>query len=294
MALDIGSYVGPYRLLSLLMTGQTSSVWEALHDVRQQRYAVKVLLDETRADRQHRNFLKHEYEVGQQLDSPRVIKMQELGTQSGDYYLVLELYRQPNLKAVITREPARVALQGAKIIRQAAEGLAALHEKRWVHRDIKPDNFLVAPEGDVKLIDFALAQREVKGLGRFFTRRAPKIQGTRSYMSPEQIRGQPLDRRSDVYSFGCMLHEMFSGKPPFTGTDTRELFGKHLRTPAPALEVTNRDLTPEFCLLVRTMLNKKPEDRPATMDDFLSEFIPMSIYKQSARTRERTAKGEGK
>jgi len=113
-------------------------------------------------------------------------------------------------------------------------------------------------------------------------------------MSPEQIRGQPLDRRSDVYSFGCMLHEMFNGKPPFTGIDTKDLLGKHLRAPAPALEVTNRDLTPEFCLLVRTMLNKKPEDRPATMGDFLSEFIPMSIYKQSARTRERTAKGEGK
>lgn len=291
MALDIGSYVGSYRLLSLIMTGQTSSVWEAMHDVRQQRYAVKVLLDETRADRQHRNFLRHEYEVGNKLDHPRVIKMQELGIQSGDPYLVLELYRHPNLKAVLMREPARIPAQAAKIIRQAAEGLAALHEKRWVHRDIKPDNFLVAPDGDVKLIDFALAQREATRLTRLFTRRAPKIQGTRSYMSPEQIRGQPLDRRSDIYSFGCMLHEMFGGKPPYTGTDTRELLGKHLRAPPPQLEVTNRDVSPEFAILVRTMLAKKPQDRPPTMDDFLREFLTMSIYRQSARTRARAGKG---
>ena len=85
-----------------------------------------------------------------------------------------------------------------------------------MHRDIKPDNFLVTEDGDVKLIDFALAQRIRTGLSRLFAGRT-KVQGTRSYMAPEQIRGKPLDGRTDVYSFGCMLYELLSGKAAVHG-----------------------------------------------------------------------------
>ena len=111
-----------------------------------------------------------------------------------------------------------------------------LHEQGWIHRDIKPDNFLVNEEGDVKLIDFALAARERKGLGKLFGR--TKVQGTRSYMAPEQIRGKGLDARTDIYSFGCMLYELVSGRLPFTGVSPEELLRKHLYAPIPVLTVT--------------------------------------------------------
>jgi serine/threonine protein kinase len=291
VALNIGSYAGQYRMLALLMTGQTSQVWEAVHDVRQQRYAVKVLLSDHRRDREQRNFLKHEYEVGRKLDHPRIIKMVELGSYDGDPFLALELYRNPNLKYLLLREQPRLYWQATKIIREAAEGLAYLHQQGWVHRDVKPDNFLVSAEGDVKLIDFAMAQRAKGALARLFSRRT-KVQGTRSYMSPEQIRGKALDFRADIYSFGCTIHELLTGKPPFTGSDTNELLNRHLSAAIPTIEASNRNVTPEFSGLVRRMLAKMPDKRPANMDDVLSELASLKLFKQPPKSPEELAREE--
>jgi serine/threonine protein kinase len=237
-----------------------------------------VLLLDHRSDREQRGYLKHEYEVARQLDHARVIRVVELGSHGRDPYLVLELFKAPNLKFVLLRESDRLSSQGAKIVREAAEGLAHLHKRGWVHRDVKPDNFLVSPEGDVKLIDFALAVRQQRGLARLFARRT-KVQGTRSYLSPEQIRGGALDQRSDMYSFGCTLFELFSGKPPFTGISTNELLNKHLRGPIPGLEAANRSISSDFSGLVRQMLAKGPENRPASMEDFLKEFRSIKLFK---------------
>jgi serine/threonine protein kinase len=285
VALQIGSYVGPYRLLALLSTGQTSQVWEVLDDIKQQRFALKVLLLDHRSDREQRGFLRHEHMVAHKLDHPHIIRALELGSSGGDPYLILELFKAPNLKTILLREPDRLPRQGAQIVEQAAEALSHLHQKGWVHRDIKPDNLLVSAEGEVKLIDFALATRQQRGLARLLARRT-KVQGTRSYLSPEQIRGQPLDQRADIYSFGCMLFEMFSGKPPFTGISTNELLNKHLKGPIPGLEAANRNLSPEFAALVRMMLSKLPKNRPQSMDDFLKEFKSIRLYKHVPARKE--------
>jgi serine/threonine-protein kinase len=151
--------IGPYRLLRLLMTGQNSQVWEAMHDSRQQRYALKTLLPEFVADREQVGYLKNEFAVGSALDHPNVIKMVELGTHQRALYLVLEFFPHPNLKFYIQQALDRIVQHIPLIIEKSAEGLAYFHSKDWVHRDIKPENFLVSPQGDVKLIDFALAQR---------------------------------------------------------------------------------------------------------------------------------------
>jgi serine/threonine protein kinase len=164
------------------------------------------------------------------------------------------------------------------LIRKAAEGLAYLHSQGWIHRDVKPDNFLMKPDGQVKLIDFALAIRRKGGLARLFAGRS-KIQGTRSYMSPEQIRGQPLDERADLYSFGCMVYELLGGKPPYTGTSTNDLLTKHLRAPIPPLGASNRNVHEDFAELARRLLAKQPEERPASMADFLRELRGMQVFK---------------
>ena len=174
----------------------------------------------------------------------------------------MELFAAPNLKQLIHQGVEALApIAGGHSFARPPRGWPTCTRKGWIHRDIKPDNFLVKPSGDVKLIDFALAVRRKGGLARLFAGKT-KIQGTRSYMSPEQIRGQPLDERADIYSFGCMVYELLGGKPPYTGTSTNELLNKHLRSPIPPLQASNRNVTDDFAQLGAAMLAKKPEDRP--------------------------------
>jgi serine/threonine-protein kinase len=274
--------IGPYRLLKLLMTGQNSQVWEAMHDGQQQRYAVKYLLAERRHDREQIGYIKNEFAVGRGLDHPRVIHVHELGRHEGSPYLALEFYPHPNMKFYVQQDTGRIAPLMTQIIEQAAEGLAYFHAQGWVHRDIKPENYLLSPAGEVKLIDFALAQKRKTGLSKFFAGKA-KVQGTRSYLSPEQIRGQVLDQRSDIYSFGCMLFELLAGKAPFTGSDTGQLLNKHLSSPPPLLTISNNKVTPDFALLVQRMLAKNPDRRPASMDSFLTEFKALRLFKEIPR-----------
>lgn len=265
------------------MTGQTSQVYEAMHDGERQRYAVKFLLPELMRDKEQIGYMKNEYLVGNSMDHCRVIKIRESGAFEGGPYLVLEFFPHPNLKFYIQQAPEQLIEKLTQVIDQAAEALAYLHSKGWLHRDIKPDNFLCSAAGEVKLIDFALAQKPLGGLAKLFGGKAKKIQGTRSYMSPEQIRGQPLDVRADVYSFGCTLYELLTGRCPFTGADTQDLLTKHLRTPPPALVASNKNITSEMSGLVQRMLAKKPEDRPESMDTFLREYRAIKVFKDAPR-----------
>jgi serine/threonine protein kinase len=271
-------YVGPLRLLNLIRTGKTCEIWEVMNDVKGQRLAIKLLAGEFARNREEVAFLKHERQVGHGLDHPCVIKIYDFGSDRDRVWLSMELFAAPNVKQWINQgiEALQPAVPG--IIRKAAEGLAYLHSQGWIHRDVKPDNFLLNAAGDVKLIDFALAMRPKGGLARLFAGKS-KIQGTRSYMSPEQIRGQPLDQRSDLYSFGCMIYELLGGKPPYTGTSTNELLNKHLRAPIPPLAAANRNVHEDFAELARTLLAKKPEDRPDSMADFLRELRGMKVFK---------------
>ena len=104
-------------------------------------------------------------------------------------------------------------------------------------------------------------------------------------MSPEQVRGQALDERADIYSFGCMVHELLGGRPPFTGSSTNELLTKHLRAAPPSLQSANRNVTDRFSALVRSMLAKSPVDRPPSMVEFLREFNSTDVFKSPPATQ---------
>jgi serine/threonine-protein kinase len=203
-------------------------------------------------------------------------------------YLPMGWFPSPNLKKRIRAKEdwEKLAYLLPKIIEQAAEGLGCLHNFGWVDRDVKPDNFLVADDGQVKTLDFGLAIRAKHGLGRILAFR-PKRQGTPSYMSPEQIRCAPLDERADVYSFGCVVYEMFAGNPPFTANSREELFTKHLKLPPPSLEAAAENVTPEFAQLVRSCMAKDPQSRPATAGDFLAEFRRVRVFKIQPRRPDR-------
>jgi serine/threonine protein kinase len=146
-----------------------------------------------------------------------------------------------------------------------------MHARGWVHRDVKAENVLASPDGQTKLIDLAIASKASGFLGKLLGNKTPP-QGTPSYMSPEQIRGQALDARSDIYSYGCVVFELLAGRPPFTGANTNEILNKHVSLPVPAVDIIARGATADATKLLRQLLAKNPSERPASMREVLTKL----------------------
>ena len=279
----VRDYFGPYRLTRLIRSGHSSEVWEAAKETEATRYALKIIKPEQRKNAAEIAALKHEVEVGKQLRHPNVIGIYEYAVEQDTPYLVMELYSALNLKLVLRKGIQQVGYLVPKFISQAAEALYHMHDKGFIHCDVKPDNFLVSPTGDVKLIDFAISrslkQSMLAGLNplTWFNK---NIQGTRSYMSPEQIRGQRLDVRADIYSFGCVLFELVGGKTPYSGNSADDLLRNHISAPIPAAQAMNNNVTPEFSNLIQRMMAKRPADRPPSMWEFLKDFRGVRVFKQ--------------
>jgi serine/threonine-protein kinase len=273
--------IGGYRLLNLMMTGQTSQVWEVVEVSSHRHFAMKLLLPEHAVKAEMRALLFHEATVGKQLSHPNVIRIVTINKDPKNPYFVMEYFPGGSLKVRLIRKQLDFIREHAHgIFKQAATALAYMNASGWVHRDVKPDNLLVNSAGELKVIDFALARRiEKPSLFSKLFRRKGKVQGTRSYMSPEQIRGGFLDGRSDVYSFGATCFELTTGRPPFRGVSSQDLLTKHLIEKPATPRVYNPDLTEEFADLVLRMLAKKREDRPRDFHEVLMALRPIKVYK---------------
>lgn len=270
--------VGGYRLLRHIVTGQTSQVWEVVEATSGRHFAMKLLLPEKVQDPVHRHFLFHEAEVGQQLAHPNIIRIVKIDRSQTNPHFVMEYFPAGSLKVRIMRkEMDFLREKGHDILKQAATGLAFMNAKGWIHRDVKPDNILVASSGDVRIIDFAIAQRPITGLAKIFRRRG-KPQGTRSYMSPEQIRDQPLDARADVYSFGATCYEMVAGRPPFRAGTSQELLTKHIVERPITPKQYNPEVTDQFADLILRMLAKKKEERPHDFHQVLMQLRGIRLF----------------
>lgn len=278
----VRDFLGPYRLTRMIRLGSTCQVWEAIRDDGEKRYALKVLRPEQRGNKVEIGFLKHEYEIAKSLNHKNIIKVIEYQTDAETPFIVLELFSEINLKQALRRGPEPIAYKLSSIIEQVCEGLYYFHSKGFVHCDIKPDNLLLSRDFEVKLIDFTISKKIKSGLAKLFGS-GNKVEGTRSYMSPEQIRGQNVDQRSDIYSMGCMLYELCVGKVPYTGSSPNELLSKHLSATPPSALVTNDNITPEFNNLIKKMLSKRQEDRQKNMWDVLKEVGKTPIFKKPPR-----------
>ncbi len=159
-------YIGPYRLLNVVNTGQTSQIWQAYDDAANEICGLKVLLSEFRRNREHLAYLKQEWIVGGPLRHDRIIRFRTFAVDRGTPYLAMEWFPAPNLKQRMRYDYDKIEYRIPQIIEQMCEALVYLHAQGWIHRDIKPDNFLVSEDGNVKLIDFALAQRVKSGISQ--------------------------------------------------------------------------------------------------------------------------------
>jgi serine/threonine protein kinase len=274
-------------LLKHLATGQASQVWEVVEPSSHRHFAMKLLLPEKANDAEHRRLLIHEAEVGKLLAHPNIIKIVAFSKEGANPYMVMEFFPAGSLKArLLRKETDFLREKMPDILKQAATGLAFMNAKGWVHRDLKPDNFLVNSAGELRVIDFAIAIRtQKKGLFGGLFRKRGKSQGTRSYMSPEQIRGEPVDGRADIYSFGATCYELVTGRPPFRGASNQDLLQKHILETPVALTVHNPEVTPEFSDLVLRMLAKKKEQRPANFHEVLMALRQVRIFKPAGKPK---------
>jgi eukaryotic-like serine/threonine-protein kinase len=271
--------LGGWRRMSILQSGQNSEIWQVADAATlRQRCVMKLLLQHHEGSAAHRASLKREYAIGKRLDHPRIIRTMGFGRDKKVTFILLEHFVSKNLKLRMMKKEFDTELKPRfrSILNQTAEALEYLHAQGWVHRDVKPDNLLMDAAGSIKLIDFALCQRIAGGFRKFFARRGATA-GTRSYMSPEQVRGLPLNGRADVYSLGIAIHEMVSGKLPFVGRTGTELLQKHLSDAPPSLGKAAKP-TPEFDALVLKMLAKKEKDRIASMTEFRERLRGIRLF----------------
>jgi len=270
--------IGGYRLQNLMMTGQTSQVWEVVETASNRHFAMKLLLPEKLQDPEHQRMLIHEADVGTKLAHPNIIKIVKLVKDKQNPHFIMEFFPAGNLKLRIMHKKWDFIKEKAQdIFKQAATALAYMHASGWVHRDVKPDNIMVNSAGEVRLIDFALAQPISKG--GMFRRRKGRSAGTRSYMSPEQIRGQSLDARADIYSFGASMYEVITGRPPFRAASPTDLLNKHIIEKPISPQVYNPDVTDECAALVLRMLAKKKQDRPKDFHEVLMQLRGIRVFK---------------
>src|SRR5262245_59058601 len=266
MALEAGSRLGPYEIVGRLGSGGMGEVYRARDPRLDREVAIKVLPDGV-ADRKHLQRFGQEARAAGALNHPSVLAVYDVGTHEGAPYVVSELLEGHTLKARLEGGalPERKALDLAL---QIARGLAAAHDKGIVHRDLKPDNVFVTEDGRVKILDFGLAKltRRESPTGDGHAHSAEDgtesgtVVGTAGYMSPEQVRGEAVDHRSDIFSFGAVLFEMLSGVRAFRRDSAVETMNAILKEDPPEISDA-RGISPTLAGLVRRCLEKRAADR---------------------------------
>ncbi len=215
-----------------------------------------------------------------ELRHPNLIRVFDYVKDKTQPYFVMEYFPSQHLRLALGKRDLYEVVKPKlhRIIRQAASALAYMNDKGWVHRDIKPENLIFNKTAEVRLIDYALALKVKSGLGKMFGGKPP-CQGTHSYMSPEQIRCEPVAITADIYSFGITCYELACGRQPFRADSPTQLLNKHLsEMPVPPTS-HNKEVTPEFSDLIMKMLKKKPADRLQNLHEFNAQFSRVRVFK---------------
>jgi serine/threonine protein kinase len=261
--------LGSYRILKLLSQGGMGLVYEAEDSQLGRRVALKVIRPEQAATDVARQRFLQEARAVAAIDHEHIVTVYQVGEDNGTLFLAMPLLQGESLADRLRREGKLRLPEVIRIGRQAAEGLAAAHQRGLIHRDIKPANIFLEkvagkPLPRVKILDFGLA-RQVQGGASGMTQ-AGLVIGTPGYMAPEQARSQPLDHRCDLFSLGCIIHHMASGTPPFEGDDPLALLVAQTVDPVPPLTELRSDVPQELSNLVERMLAKTPDERPANAE----------------------------
>ena len=285
MALFSGTKLGPYEIHSLLGAGGMGEVYRARDQRLRREVAIKVLPASLSADPERLRRFEQEAQATAALNHPNIVALYDTGIHEGAPYIVSELLEGETLRAKMQGRslPLRKAIEYGV---QIARALATAHQKGIVHRDLKPENIFITNDGQAKVLDFGLAKFSQEGLATQMAQgseatllpesAAGTLVGTVGYMSPEQVRGKPVDARSDVFAFGALMYEMLSGRRAFQGASPADTISSILTSDPPPLEATEQRITPVLDRILRHCLEKNPEERFQSARDIAFDLESLS------------------
>src|SRR5262245_14710444 len=256
-----------YLILARLGEGGMGRVYVAEHVKMNRQCAIKVMSAQLMNDAESTTRFAREASNAARILHPNVAAVFDYGEADKTVYLVMEYVDGESLSTILAREGALDPRRAVAIARQIADGLTAAHELGIVHRDLKPDNVIVAAKRDgrevAKVVDFGIA-KAVSDSPQDSLTRSGLVIGTPEYMSPEQLLGDPVDARTDIYALGCMLYQMLTGVQPFAGDTREQMIRRRLNEPPPHVQAVIPELPKRLDSLIAHMLARAPNERLAS------------------------------
>jgi eukaryotic-like serine/threonine-protein kinase len=257
-----------YELVDLVGSGGMSSVYCAFDTLLERRVALKILHERFTEDDDYVERFRREARAVAQLSHPNIVTVIDRGERDGTQFIVFELVDGENLKELVERGGPLPVRRALDIGLDVARALAFAHAQGLVHRDVKPQNVLLTPDGHAKVTDFGI----VRSLGVAGNTETGTVLGTSQYIAPEQARGEHVDAQTDVYSFGVVLYELLAGEVPYDGESFLTVAMRHVNDPVPNVVVVRPDTPLRLATLVESCMAKAPADRPESMDVVVSEL----------------------
>jgi Protein kinase domain len=266
-----GRMIGPYQIGAEVGRGGMGRVYRALDTRLHRTVALKALPHDLATDASGRERLRREARAAAGLTHPGICTVHALEEIDGQLYLVTEFIEGRTLRQEIQHGPPPSPAQGLDGARQLAAALASAHAMGVVHRDLKPENVMRATDGRIKILDFGLARVEAVGAGIASLVTQPgTLVGTPAYMAPEQLNGQPVDARTDVFAFGVLMYELSTGAHPFHAETAIARAGRVLEAAPVPIGERRPDFSKAFAAVIDRCLSKQPTDRFASAGELLA------------------------
>ncbi|MBE0426664.1 MAG: protein kinase [Nitrospirae bacterium] len=262
--------IGKYTVTEKISHGGTSIIYKGIHTLLNMVVAIKMLRHEMAADPDFLEIFRNEAKTIAQLNHPNIVKVYDIEELYNTVFIIMEYLDGTLLKNMISAKKKLSISQIVDITMQVCYGLEYAHNHGIIHQDINPRNIFIQPDGQARIIDFGLAIQR-GGVDSNFL-----FPGTIYYIPPEQLKGDPVDERADIYSLGITVYEMITGKRPFSGCHMKTMVDWHLREDIPDTRVTIEDLPDELHNFLMRTIRKDPSERYRNVTEALKELNPMA------------------